>query len=108
VLPWAMLPDVVEAAPEGAREAGVYYGVYGLSDKIMRTIGITLPGYALQAAGYVPNVAQGAESLLAIRVLFALAPAVFLFLAVPVLLRYPLDRRAHRALRAESPSPAGD
>ncbi|HRE29252.1 MAG TPA: MFS transporter, partial [Anaerolineales bacterium] len=72
VLPWAMLPDVVEAAPEGAREAGVYYGVYGLSDKIMRTIGITLPGYALQAAGYVPNVAQGAESLLAIAGLAAI------------------------------------
>ncbi|MBL8093874.1 MAG: MFS transporter [Anaerolineales bacterium] len=108
VLPWAMLPDVVEAAPEGSREAGVYYGVYGLSDKIMRTIGITLPGYVLQAAGYVPNVAQGAESLLAIRVMFALAPAVLMFLAVPVLLRYPLDRRAHTALRSEGLSPAGD
>lgn len=108
VLPWAMLPDVVEAAPEGQREAGVYYGVYGLSDKIMRTIGITLPGFVLQVAGYVPNVAQGPDALLAIRVMFALAPAVLLFLTVPVLLRYPLDRRAHAALRAEGLTPAGD
>ncbi len=108
VLPWAMLPDVVEAAPDGSREAGVYYGMYGLSDKIMRTIGITLPGYVLQAAGYVPNAAQGPDALLAIRVLFALAPAVLMFLTVPVLLRYPLDRRAHAALRAQPVAPTGD
>lgn len=108
VLPWAMLPDVVEAAPDGSREAGVYYGVYGLSDKIMRTIGITLPGYVLQAAGYVPNAAQGPDALLAIRLLFALVPAILMFLTVPVLLRYPLDRRAHAALRAQPAAPAGD
>jgi len=94
VLPWAMLPDVVGAAPEGKRDAGVYYGVYGLSDKIMRTIGITLPGFVLQAAGYVPNVAQAPESLLAIRVLFAALPAALMLLAVPVLLGYRLDRQA--------------
>jgi glycoside/pentoside/hexuronide:cation symporter, GPH family len=94
VLPWAMLPDVVGAAPEGQRDAGVYYGVYGLTDKIMRTIGMTLPGFVLQAVGYVPNVVQAPESMLAIRVLFAALPAALMASAVPLLLAYRLDRRA--------------
>lgn len=102
VLPWALMPDVIEASDDGMRDAGVYYGVYGLSDKIMRTLGMTVPGFVLQAAGYVPNVAQTATSTLAIRSLFALVPGVLLFLAVPLLVRYPLDRLRRRDRRTTS------
>lgn len=108
VLPWALLPDVVDAGPAGAREAGVYYGVYGLTDKIMRTLGVTLPGYVLQAVGYVPNVAQSPDVLTAIRGLFALAPALLLLLTLPLLLRYPLDRRATAPASSETQALVGD
>ncbi len=107
VLPWALMPDVIDTAPGGSSEAGIYYGVYGLSDKIMRTIGITIPGFVLQAAGYVPNVAQTDTSLLAIRVLFSAAPAALLFIAVPLLMRYRIARPGPEKPLAEIESEVG-
>ena len=41
VMPWAMLPDVVEydQLETGQRREGMYFGVYGWVDKIFRTLG---------------------------------------------------------------------
>jgi GPH family glycoside/pentoside/hexuronide:cation symporter len=100
VLPWALLPDAVDQSPDAARDAGVYYGVYGLTDKIVRTVGITVPGYVLQATGYVANQEQTPVALTAIRVLFALVPAVLMTLTVPVLLRYRHDQGGRRGRSA--------
>lgn len=101
VAPFAMVPDVVEhdQLATGQRREGMYYGVYGLTDKIMRTLGVFLVGIGLEAFGYIPNVEQTAEALLGIRLIFGPIPAVLLLLVFPLLLRYPLDRKAHAELR---------
>lgn len=101
VLPWAMLPDVVEYDEDrtGQRREGMYYGVYGLLDKIARTIGIFAVGWVLDFFGYVPNVAQTARSLQGIRLLFGPVSAILLLLAVPLLLTYPITRASHQELR---------
>lgn len=101
VVPWAMLPDVIEheQAHNGERRAGMYYGVYGLVDKIARTVGIVAVGWILQFYGYVPNVAQTSEALFGIRLVFGPIPALCIFLAIPLLIFYPMNRKAHARLR---------
>lgn len=101
VVPWAMLPDVIEheQAHTGERRAGMYYGIYGLADKIARTIGIVAVGWVLQFYGYIPNAAQSAEALLGIRLVFGPIPAACLLLAIPLLLMYPVNRKSHALLR---------
>jgi Na+/melibiose symporter-like transporter len=52
----------------------------------------------MDIAGYVGGAERAEQSDLAlqtIRVLTSLVPAVFLALAIPVALRYPLSRDAH-------------
>lgn len=103
VLPWAILPDVVDwdQAQTGERRLGLYYAVYGLTDKLARTIGFTSIGWMLGASGFVANASQGASSVWAIRALFGPVPAVLLLLAVPLLLRFPIDEAAHRKIREQ-------
>ncbi|MDZ7844053.1 MAG: MFS transporter [Anaerolineales bacterium] len=101
VAPYAMLPDVIEhdEAATGERREGMYYGVYGLVDKIMRTLGVFIVGMGLEFFGYIPNVAQTSRSLLGIRIIFGPLPALLLLLVFPLLLRYPVTRQSHTALR---------
>ncbi len=101
VAPYAMLPDVIEhdEAETGERREGMYYGVYGLVDKIMRTLGVFLVGMGLDLVGYVPNAAQSARSLLGIRLIFGPIPALLLIFVFPLLLRYPVTRQSHTELR---------
>lgn len=103
VAPYAMLPDVIEhdEAETGERREGMYYGVYGLIDKIMRTLGVFLVGMGLDLVGYVPNAAQSAGSLLGIRLIFGPIPALLLIFVFPLLLRYPVTRQSHAELRKE-------
>ena len=102
VVPYSMVPDAVDHghAADGERRTGMYYGLYGLVDKLARTIATVLIGVILQVFQYVPNVEQSAQSLLGIRLAAGPLPAVCVLLAIPLLLAYPIDRRRHAALRA--------
>ena len=102
VIPWAMLPDVVEydQLDTGERREGMYFGVYGLVDKIFRTMGLVVVGWLLAAFGYQPDNVT-ASAVLGIRLAAGPIPAVFLLAAVPLLLRYPIDRDSHAEVRRE-------
>jgi GPH family glycoside/pentoside/hexuronide:cation symporter len=58
-------------------------------------------GLVLQWSGYVPNTAQSAGALLAIRLLLGLLPAVLIGLGVLVLLKFPIDRAYHLRITQE-------
>jgi GPH family glycoside/pentoside/hexuronide:cation symporter len=106
VLPWAMLPDVIELdeSLSGERRAGLYFGLYGLTDKLARTLGIAAVGWVLAASGYVANTPQTPLALLGIRLLFGPLPAALLLAAVPFLLVFPLSREALARVRSHGPS----
>ncbi len=97
VMPWAMLPDVIEydELRTGERREGMFFGVYGLVDKIAGTLAIVILGWVLEIYNYVPNVEQTPEALLSIRLLFGPIPAAIIFLAIPILLKYPVNRESH-------------
>ena len=80
----------------GERREGVYYGVHATSGKITGALASAACGWGLELGRYVENSAeQPASALLAIRVLFALIPAIFLLICVPLLIKYPITRESH-------------
>lgn len=97
VLPWSLVPDVVDwdEAETGERRVGLYYALYGLVDKLARTLGLAAIGWYLGVSGFVANSTQSAQSLDAIRMLFGPAPAVLLMVSLPMLFLYPIGRQAH-------------
>ncbi len=103
VFPWAMVPDVVEIdrLDTGEHRGGMYYGVWGLATKLSDALGLVAAGWVLQLSGYVPNVAQSANTLLGIRLFFGPVPLLFILLALPLLIWYPITRRSHAALLAK-------
>lgn len=100
VMPFAMMPDVIEydEIKTGERREGIFYGVFGLTDKISRTLAIIILGWVLEFTNYVPNAEQNTEALLGIRILFGPAPAILILLAIPILLIYPVNKKNHTAL----------
>jgi GPH family glycoside/pentoside/hexuronide:cation symporter len=102
VVPSSMLPDTIDFAhaQTGEHRTGMYYGLFGLIDKLARTLGTVAIGWMLQLFGYVPNVAQTADALLGIRLMVGVLPALFVLAAVPLFLAYPISRARHAALRA--------
>lgn len=97
VMPFAMLPDIIEhdQLTTGERREGVFYGVYGLIDKIARTLAIVILSGTLELFHYVPVTVQTPETVLGIRLIFGPIPAVLIFLAIIILAYYPINRQSH-------------
>jgi GPH family glycoside/pentoside/hexuronide:cation symporter len=60
-----------------------------------------LIGQSLDLFGYVPNTVQSATSILGIRLLIGLLPAIMILLSNLVLAFYPLDRKRYEELQAQ-------
>ncbi|MBR5120073.1 MAG: MFS transporter, partial [Clostridia bacterium] len=99
VCPHSMIPDVIEydELMTGERREGVYYGVHATSGKITGAFASAACGWGLALGQYVENSEfQPDSALLAIRILFALIPAIFLLICVPLLLKYPITSESHK------------
>lgn len=101
IVPFAMVPDTIDHGhlQAGERQTGMYYGLYGLVDKLARTLGTVLLAATLDLTGYVPNVAQSPDALQGIVLMTGMVPALCLALAVPLLWMYPITRARHAAIR---------
>lgn len=102
VCPHSMIPDVIEydELMTGERREGVYYGVHATSGKITGALASAACGWGLELGGYIDNLEQASAgqpdgAVLAIRIMFALVPAVFLLICVPMLLKYPITKESH-------------
>jgi Na+/melibiose symporter-like transporter len=49
----------------------------------------------------VANLPQSPHALLGIRLFFGLIPAIFIFVALPFLYKYPITRKSHGEVRAK-------
>ena len=102
VLPWSMLPDVVEAdfAESGVERAGAFYGVMTFLEKIGTAIALNGMLLVLGAAGYVSGATEQPEAVgTAIQWLIGPIPGLVLFVAAVYAWGWPpLTRDAHRAL----------
>jgi GPH family glycoside/pentoside/hexuronide:cation symporter len=102
VFPWAMIADVADydRVETGKFRSGMYYGVWGLATKISEALALAGVGWMLTGFGYIANIEQSTRALLGIRLFFGIIPAVCIFLALPLLFKYPITRIRHAEVRA--------
>jgi GPH family glycoside/pentoside/hexuronide:cation symporter len=104
VLPWAMVPDVVEydQVQSGQRREGSYYAFASFFQKLATGAALWAMGMALALTGYItpspssPLPVQPLEAVNAIRLFIGPIPAVLLILAVAFAWRYPITRESHQ------------
>ncbi|MCE2390637.1 MAG: MFS transporter [Proteobacteria bacterium] len=104
MMPWSMLADVVDEDElrSGERREGIYSGFFTFTRKLGGATGVFLAGSVLQLAGYHDGPHPQPESALqAVRWLTAVAPAVFLGIAVWSSRSYRLTRARHAEIVAE-------
>jgi GPH family glycoside/pentoside/hexuronide:cation symporter len=103
IFPWAMVADVADydRADTGQQRSGMYYGVWGLATKISEALALVTVGWILTGFGYVPNVEQSSNALFGIRLFFGLIPAGIILVCLPLLIKYPITRKTHAAIRAK-------
>jgi GPH family glycoside/pentoside/hexuronide:cation symporter len=106
VIPWAMVPDIVEydQIRTGQRREGSYYAFASFFQKLATGLAIWAMGQAFARAGYVtpttgqPLPFQPAEVIQTIRLFAGPVPVVLLILAAVCAWYYPITRDRHRAL----------
>lgn len=103
VFPWAMIADVsdYDRVETGQFRSGIYYGVWGLATKISEALALAGVGWMLTGFGYVANIEQSTRALLGIRLFFGIVPAICIFVALPLLFKYPITRKGHAEVRAK-------
>jgi len=107
VLPWSMVPDIIEhdEVDCGQRREGSYYAFASFFQKLATGAALWAMGQALALTGYLtppssgPLPVQPAGAVQAIRVFMGPVPVVLLVLAMLFAWRYPIGREEHRALR---------
>jgi glycoside/pentoside/hexuronide:cation symporter, GPH family len=97
VLPWSMLPDVVEfdELANGVRREGFYMGVTQLTYKASSALFIFLATALIGAFGYVennPSGTQPAQALLAVRIVLGVGTSVLYLAAASFAWILPLTR----------------
>jgi GPH family glycoside/pentoside/hexuronide:cation symporter len=103
LIPWSMLPDVIELdeLQTGQRREGIFYGFMVLLQKIGLALGLFLVGQILDAAGFIetvsgqPDPIQPESALNAIRVLIGPLPAIVLICGLVLAYFYPITREVH-------------
>jgi GPH family glycoside/pentoside/hexuronide:cation symporter len=109
VVPWSMVPDVVEydEVRSGQRREGSYYAFASFFQKLATGLALWGMGQALAFTGYItplpsgPLPVQPQAAVTAIRVFTGPIPAVLLFLAVLFAWKYPITRASHQATLQE-------
>jgi len=103
VAPWAMAPDTIEFgyAKSGIRREGVYYSIWTFVIALGGALAGFLVGHGLDLFGYVPDAVQSARSILGIRLLIGILPAIIILLGNIVLAFYPLTKKRYEEVLAQ-------
>lgn len=85
-----ILADVVDYGEYkfGTRNESVTFSIQTLMVKFSSAIGALLTGFALELTGYIPNAAQSAATVMGIRVIMIVIPAVFTGLSFLIYKRF--------------------
>lgn len=101
LIPWAMLPDVIEfdELETGQRREGVFYGLIVFLQKLAVAVAIFMVGNLLQWVGFDGKPPEGFvqpdSALLALRLLVGPLPMIFLVLAITAAAIFPINKEKH-------------
>jgi GPH family glycoside/pentoside/hexuronide:cation symporter len=95
VLQWAMYTDTADYSEwkNNRRATGLIMAASLFALKFGLSLGGAFVGWILAFHGYVPNVAQSAESMDGIRMLMTFYPAIFGIIGGLIMLFYPLTNK---------------
>jgi GPH family glycoside/pentoside/hexuronide:cation symporter len=106
VIPWAMIPDIIEddELRTGQRREGTYYALVSFFQKLGTGAALWVMGQVFDIAGYINPPAtdvypaQPDSAILVIRLFISIVPAVLLVAAIAFARKYPITREKHRSL----------
>lgn len=109
VLPWAMVPDIIELDElrTGQRREGSYYAFTSFFQKLGTGIALWGMGQALAATGYItpvegqPLPVQPEPAVQMIRWMMGAVPVVLLAAAILLAWRFSITRESHKAIREQ-------
>lgn len=103
MIPWAIVPDVVEfdELKTGERREGLFYGGTTFSYKLATAIAVFASGTVLSIIGYQPNQAQSADVVAGLNNLVGPLPAALLLCGAILSTKYPLTSAKHKEILAE-------
>ena len=94
----SMLYDVCDAdkLENGADRAGLIISIQGLTESVFEAVGFQILGILLHMTGFQTDAAQqSAETMQCIHVSFTFLPAFFAFIALLMMVKYPITRTKH-------------
>jgi Na+/melibiose symporter-like transporter len=107
-LPYAMAADVIDldSARTGKRQGGAYFSIWTMTRKLAYALGLVVGTTAATIVGFNSladpiNNPNSAYSLMWLACLYSIVPAIFKFVAVPILWRYPLTEDKLQEIQAE-------
>ncbi|MGD1939315.1 MAG: MFS transporter [Cyanophyceae cyanobacterium] len=99
LIPWSMLPDVVDANElnTGQRQEGTFYSLMIFLQKLGLAIALWFMGQMIELSGYVQGLPdmQPDSALLAIRLLTGGLPAIALIIGMNLVSSYPITAELH-------------
>ena len=100
---WAMMADVADYSEwkSGRRATGIVFSAIVFALKAGLGFGGAITGYVLWLNGYVPNVAQSARALDAIRYTMSIFPAITFAICAVCLFFYAIDKRGEIQMAGE-------
>ncbi len=103
LIPWALLPDAIDADPE--KPAGLYSAWMVFTQKICISLALFFFGNLMSLSGYqaARGILQPDGALLAIRMCMGLIPALLVVLGLVVMRRWPERGQHHEPLPASQP-----
>ncbi|MBD1845155.1 MFS transporter [Cyanobacteria bacterium FACHB-63] len=107
LIPWSMLPDVIELdeLQTGQRREGIFYSFVTFLQKVSLGIAVAIVLQSLGWAGYVkptdavPLPVQPDDVLLAIRLSIGPVPTIALLIGMVLVYFYPITREVHAEIR---------
>jgi sugar (glycoside-pentoside-hexuronide) transporter len=101
LMPWSMLGEVVDEDDlvSGERREGIYNGFFMFLRKVAGTLAVLILGAVLGTMGLEQGEQQSEETLLTIRLLASVVPALFLLGALWFSRGYGLTRAEHARIR---------
>ncbi len=107
-LPLAMAADVIDldSARTGKKQGGAYFSIWGMTRKLAYAVGLFVGTSAAVIVGFNSladpfNTTNSAESLLWLACLYSIIPALFKFVAMPLLWNYSLTEERLAEIQAE-------
>ncbi|XP_060114040.1 sphingosine-1-phosphate transporter MFSD2B [Heteronotia binoei] len=101
LLPWAMLPDVVDhfrlQNPHLTGHETIFYSSYVFFTKMSAGIGLGISASSLEFVGYESGTCRQSDSVVAmLKVFVGGVPAGLIFLGLFILIFYPINKRSQK------------